>query len=85
VTPYVVGAVMAVAVAALGRVTRFDEDRSFYATILVVIAAYYILFALQGDSTGALVGETAIATGRPIRCAAFSVAGRDRYCRPWPL
>ncbi len=61
-TPYVVGALIAVAVAALGRVTRFDQDRSFYSTILVIIASYYILFAILGDSTNALVGETAIAT-----------------------
>ncbi len=60
-TPYVVGVLLAVAVAALGRVTRFDQDRSFYSTILVIIASYYILFAILGDSTSALVGETAIA------------------------
>jgi len=51
-----------VAVAALGRVTHFDRDRSFYSTILVIIASYYILFAILGDSPTALVGETAIAT-----------------------
>ncbi len=61
-TPYVVGAVLAVAVAALGRVTRFDRDRSFYSTILVIIASYYILFAVLGASTKALVWETAVAT-----------------------
>ena len=61
-TPYVVGALIAVAVAALGRVTHFDRDRSFYSTILVIIASYYILFAILGDSPTALVGETAIAT-----------------------
>jgi hypothetical protein len=62
VTPYVVGILLAVAVALLGRVTRFDNDRSFYATILVIVASYYVLFAIIGHSTDALVGETAIAT-----------------------
>ncbi len=66
-TPFVVGVLLAVAVAALGRVTRFDRDRSFYSTILVIIASYYILFAILGDSTNALVWETVVA-------AIFSVA-----------
>ena len=61
-TPYVVGVLLAVAVAALGRVTGFDRERSFYSTILVIVASYYILFAILGDSSKALVGETAIAT-----------------------
>jgi len=62
VTPFVVGALLAVAVAALGNVTRFDRDRSFYPTLLIIIASYYILFGLQGGSTSALVQEVAIAT-----------------------
>lgn len=66
-TPFVVGVLLAVAVAALGRGTRFDWDRSFYSTILVIIASYYILFAILGDSTNALVWEMVIA-------AIFSVA-----------
>lgn len=59
--PVVVGVLTAVAVAALARSTRFDQDRSFYPTVLVVIAAYYILFAVMGGSRQALVWELVIA------------------------
>jgi hypothetical protein len=75
VTPYVVGAVLAVAVGALGRATRFDRDRSFYSTILVIVASYYILFAVLGDSTNALVWETAVA----IIFSAVAVLGGLRF------
>ncbi len=59
--PVVVGVFTAVAIAALARSTRFDQDRSFYPTVLVVIAAYYILFAVMGGSPQALVWELAAA------------------------
>ena len=38
-------------IALFARKLRFDRDRSFYPTVLIVIAAYYVLFAviaLQG-------------------------------------
>lgn len=56
-----IGVFSAVAIAALARSTRFDRDRSFYPTVLVVIAAYYILFAVMGGSRPALVWELAVA------------------------
>ena len=59
--PFLVGALLAVAVAALGKITRFDQDRSFYPTVLVIIASYYILFAILGGSPHALAWETMIA------------------------
>lgn len=60
-TPFLVGTLLAAVVAVLGKVTRFDQDRSFYSTVLVIIASYYVLFAVQGASTDALVWETVIA------------------------
>lgn len=66
--PIVVGLLLAVAVAALGKFTRFDQDRSFYATVLVIIASYYVLFAVLGGSTRALGWEMVIAL-------AFSTVG----------
>jgi len=59
--PLVIGVLTAVAIAVLARYTRFDQDRSFYPTVLVVIAAYYILFAVMGGSRHALVWELVIA------------------------
>ena len=48
-------------IAALAKFTRFDEDRSFYPTVLVIIASYYVLFAVLGGSSHALVWELVIA------------------------
>lgn len=59
--PIVVGVLVAVGVAALAKFTRFDEDRSFYFTVLVIIASYYVLFAVLGGSGLALVWELVIA------------------------
>jgi hypothetical protein len=59
--PGVIGVLSAVAIAAFARSMRFDRDRSFYPTVLIVIAAYYILFAVMGGSSQALVWELAAA------------------------
>ena len=59
--PILVGLLLAVGVAALGRFTRFDRDRSFYPTVLMIIASYYVLFAVMGDSSRALGWELAVA------------------------
>jgi hypothetical protein len=59
--PVVVGVLLAGGIAALAKFTRFDEDRSFYSTVLVIIAAYYVLFAVLGGSRHALVWELVIA------------------------
>ena len=58
--PVVFGVLLAVGIAALGKFTRFDEDRSFYSTVLVIIASYYVLFAVLGGSGHALAWELII-------------------------
>ncbi len=55
--PYLVGIVLALGAALFARVTGFDRDRSFYPTVLVIIALLYGLFAAIGGSTTALVAE----------------------------
>ena len=45
---YLVGALLALAVGGLGTVVGLDRDRAFYPTIMIVIAFYYILFAVMG-------------------------------------
>jgi hypothetical protein len=59
--PVVIGVLLAVGIAALAKFTRFDEDRSFYSTILVIVASYYVLFAVLDSSAHALVWELVIA------------------------
>jgi hypothetical protein len=55
--PVVVGILLAVGVAVLGKFTRFDQDRSFYSTVLVIVASYYVLFAVLGGSGHSLIKE----------------------------
>jgi len=43
------------------RWTGFDRDRSFYPTVLIVVASYYVLFAVMGGQ--ALGVELAVAAG----------------------
>jgi len=58
---YVIGIVLGAVVAALGLFVGFDRDRSFYPTVLIVIGAYYSLFALLGPpSARPIVAETAV-------------------------
>ena len=56
--PYLVAVVLGLFVGGFGRLTRFDRDRAFYPTALVVIAWYYILFAAMAGSRSALLGES---------------------------
>ena len=48
-------------VCAFALLVGFDRDRAFYPTLAVVVATYYILFAIVGRSTPALVRECVVA------------------------
>ena len=52
---YLIGVGLAAAVCAFATLTGFDRDRVFYPTVVAVNATYYILFAVMGSSTAALV------------------------------
>lgn len=54
---YLVGIVLAAAVCAFALLSGFDRDRAFYATLVIVVATYYVLFAAVAGSTQALVLE----------------------------
>ena len=54
---YVIGIVLALGVFAFARWTRFDRDRAFYPTVVVVVASYYVLFATMSGAEDALVVE----------------------------
>lgn len=58
--PYVIGLVLALAVAVFGRWSGFDRDRAFYPTITIVIAAYYVLFALMTGSMAIVAMEVGL-------------------------
>jgi hypothetical protein len=55
---YVVGIVLALLVSGLAWWAGFDRDRAFYPTVLVVVASYYVLFAVMGGSAHALIAES---------------------------
>ena len=69
--PYVIGIVLSAGVAVFARVVGFDRDRAFYPTVMIVIAAYYVLFAAMSGSVRTVVIESAVM----VLFAAAAVAG----------
>jgi len=59
---YLIGASLALAVSGAATLLGLDRDRAFYPTVMIVIASYYVLFAVMGGSDHALGVETAIIT-----------------------
>ena len=60
---YLVGLILSLAVVGFATIVGFDRERVFYPTVLIVIATYYVLFAVMGASGRILAMETAIASG----------------------
>ena len=58
--PYVVGVVLSLSVAVFARWVGFDRDRAFYPTVLIVIASYYVLFAVMIGSIETLLLESSM-------------------------
>jgi hypothetical protein len=58
--PLLVGVVLALAVGVFATVLGMDRERGFYATILMVIAALYSLFATMAGATHALLVEAVV-------------------------
>jgi len=71
---YLIGVVLALAVAGFAAVVGFDRERSFYATVLIVVASYYVLFAAMGSSRWTLIIESICA----LVFLLFSVFGFKR-------
>jgi hypothetical protein len=59
---YLIGASLALAVSGAATLLGLDRDRAFYPTVMIVIASYYVLFAVMGGSNHALGVETAATT-----------------------
>jgi hypothetical protein len=47
----------------LATVVGFDRERAFYPTVMIVIASYYVLFAVMGASKHTLTIEIVVAGG----------------------
>lgn len=56
--PHLIGVGLALAVALFARVVGLDRDRSFYPTVMFVIAGLYGLFAVISGSSVALAAES---------------------------
>ena len=54
---YLVGLVLALGISLGATAVGFDQERSFYPTVLIVIALLYSLFATMAGSTRALLLE----------------------------
>jgi hypothetical protein len=60
---YLIGLILSLAVAGFAAVIRFDRERAFYPTVLIVIASYYVLIAAMGASRRTLIIEIVVAGG----------------------
>ncbi len=60
--PYVAGVVLSIGVALFARQVGFDRDRAFYPTVLIVIASYYVLFAVMSGSVETVLLESIMMT-----------------------
>lgn len=57
---YVIGLILAAAVACFATVVGFTRERSFYSTVLIVVGSYYVLFAAMGASSRIIIVESAV-------------------------
>jgi hypothetical protein len=54
---YAVGVLIAISVGLFASLVGFDKERCFYPAVLMVVAHYYILFAVMAKSSAALLAE----------------------------
>jgi hypothetical protein len=71
---YLIGLFLSLAVAVLAILVGFDRERAFYPTVLIVIASYYVLFAVMAASDRTLVTEIAVASAFLL----FAIIGYKR-------
>ena len=55
-----IGTVLALAVSALAWTHRFDRERGFYPAVLIVVASYFVLFAVMSGDMRAVAMECAV-------------------------
>jgi hypothetical protein len=69
--PFAIGIVASAGVALFARTVGLDRDRAFYPTVMIVIALYYVLFAVMSGSIQTVLAESVVMAG----FAAAAVAG----------
>lgn len=69
---YLVGVILGLVVGGFAAASGFDRDRAFYPTALIVIASYYVLFAVMGSPRYATLGIE-LAVG--LVFSAFAILG----------
>lgn len=57
---FAIGAVLAVVVGVFFWLAGLDRDRATYALVVIVVAHYYVLFAVIGQSRTALIAESMV-------------------------
>lgn len=60
---FLIGAALALCTGLLAWQSGLSKDRAFYATTLIVIATYYVLFAALAERPEELIEESLIALG----------------------
>jgi len=60
--PFAVGIVLSIGVALFARGVGLDRDRAFYPTVLIVVASYYVLFAVMSGSMRPVLIESIVMT-----------------------
>lgn len=58
--PVVAGIVASIGVALFARTVGLDRDRAFYPTVMIVIALYYVLFAVMTGSIQTVLAESVV-------------------------
>ncbi len=83
---YLIGVILSLAVAGSATVIGLDRERAFYPTVLIVIASYYVLFAVMGASRRTLVIEIVVASGFLfVWCTRLQEESLVRSrCHHWP-
>lgn len=76
---YILGFLVGGLVSVLASLVGLDRERGFYAVVLIVIASYYVLFAVIGASASTLAAEL-------LLMAAFALVAIIGFKRnPWLL
>lgn len=74
---YLIGAVLALSIGWFATLAGFDRERGFYPVVTIIIASYYVLFAVMGAAPSILVIETVIG----LAFAALALWGFKRNLR----
>lgn len=69
----IIGGLLGAVIFVFARWQRYDRESAFYPTVLIVIASYYVLFAVISADRFALVVQLAIA----VVFIALAIVGRN--------